>query len=104
MEGRKEFFEITELFFKLGGIAFGGSATHIAISEDEVVKNGRWMTQEYSRSHVGATNLILGSNPTKMTMHSGHKRTAWAMFLIIKGSGQFSTDWFIINRKNAKIR
>lgn len=39
-------------------------------------------------------------------MHGG--RTDWAMllgslFLIIKGSGRFSLDWFIIHRNNAKI-
>ncbi len=36
-------------------------------------------------------------------------RTDWAMllgslFLIIKGSGKFSVDWYLINRKNAEIR
>lgn len=40
-------------------------------------------------------------------MHAS--RTDWAMllgsfFLILKGSGRFSLDWFILNRKNKSLR
>ncbi|MER3376395.1 MAG: chromate efflux transporter [Allomuricauda sp.] len=69
--------EIALLFFKLGSIAFGGPAAHIAMMEDEVVKKRKWMTQQHFLDLIGATNLIPGPNSTEMTMHCGHERAGW---------------------------
>ncbi len=69
--------EIALLFFKLGCIAFGGPASHIAMMEDEVVQKRKWMTQEHFLDLVGATNLIPGPNSTEMTMHCGYERGGW---------------------------
>lgn len=77
MEEQKKLLEIAKLFFKLGSIAFGGPAAHIAMMEDEVVKKRKWMTQEHFLDLVGATNLIPGPNSTEMTMHCGHERAGW---------------------------
>ncbi len=77
MPNNKELIEIAKLFFKLGSIAFGGPAAHIAMMEDEVVKKRKWMTQEHFLDLVGATNLIPGPNSTEMTMHCGHERAGW---------------------------
>ena len=38
--------ELAILYLKLGCLAFGGPAAHIAIMEDEVVRRRRWMSQE----------------------------------------------------------
>lgn len=77
MNQKKELIEIAKLFFKLGSIAFGGPAAHIAMMEDEVVRKRKWMTQEHFLDLVGATNLIPGPNSTEMTMHCGHERAGW---------------------------
>lgn len=77
MSKTNELTEIAQLFFKLGSIAFGGPAVHIAMMEDEVVKKRKWMTQEHFLDLVGATNLIPGPNSTEMTMHCGHERAGW---------------------------
>lgn len=69
--------EIASVFFKLGVIAFGGPAAHIAMMEDEIVKKRKWMTQEHFLDLMGATNLIPGPNSTEMTMHCGHERGGW---------------------------
>ena len=69
--------EIALLFFKLGSIAFGGPAAHIAMMEDGVVRKRKWMTQEHFLDLMGATNLIPGPNSTEMTMHCGHERAGW---------------------------
>ena len=50
--------EIAGVFLKLGIIAFGGPAAHIAMFEDEVVTKRNWMTRQHFLDLVGATNLI----------------------------------------------
>ncbi len=69
--------EIATLFLKLGVIAFGGPAAHIAMMEEEVVSKRRWMSRQHFLDLVGATNLIPGPNSTEMTMHCGHERAGW---------------------------
>src|SRR5690554_6674003 len=78
----KKLKELALLFFKLGSIAFGGPAAHIAMMEDEVVKKRKWMTQQHFLDLVGATNLIPGPNSTEMTMHCGHERAGWKGLVI----------------------
>ncbi len=69
--------EVALLFFKLGSIAFGGPAAHIAMMEDEVVRRKKWMSRQHFLDLVGATNLIPGPNSTEMTMHCGYERAGW---------------------------
>lgn len=69
--------EIAALFLKLGFIAFGGPAAHIAMLENEVVRKRNWMSHEHFLDLVGATNLIPGPNSTEMVMHCGHERAGW---------------------------
>lgn len=69
--------EVAKLFFKLGCIAFGGPAAHIAMMEDEVVTKRKWMSRQHFLDLVGATNLIPGPNSTEMTMHCGYERAGW---------------------------
>jgi chromate transporter len=66
------------LFLKLGVIAFGGPAAHIAMLEDEVVTRRKWMDRQHFLDLIGATNLIPGPNSTEMTMHVGYERAGWA--------------------------
>ncbi len=66
--------EVAKLFFKLGCIAFGGPAAHIAMMEDEVVEKRKWMSRQHFLDLMGATNLIPGPNSTEMVMHCGYHR------------------------------
>jgi chromate transporter len=70
--------ELARLFLKLGVIAFGGPAAHIAMLEDEVVTRRGWMARQHFLDLIGATNLIPGPNSTEMTMHVGYERAGWA--------------------------
>lgn len=74
--------EIAFLFFKLGCIAFGGPAAHIAMMDDETVTRRQWLTREHFLDLVGATNLIPGPNSTEMTMHIGFERGGWRGLLL----------------------
>ena len=69
--------EVAYLFLKLGFVAFGGPAAHIAMMEDEVVTKRRWMDRQHFLDLIGATNLIPGPNSTEMTMHCGYERAGW---------------------------
>jgi chromate transporter len=74
--------EIARLFLKLGTIAFGGPAAHIAMMEDEVVRRRQWLTQEEFLDYLGATNLIPGPNSTELAIHIGRARAGWPGLLV----------------------
>lgn len=69
--------EVAAVFFKLGCIAFGGPAAHVAMMEEEIVNKRKWMDRQHFLDLMGATNLIPGPNSTEMTMHCGHERAGW---------------------------
>ena len=66
--------EIIRSFFKLGLVAFGGPAAHIAMMDDEFVTRRKWVSREHFLDLIGATNLIPGPNSTETTMHLGYER------------------------------
>lgn len=77
MEKNNKLPEIAKVFLKLGTIAFGGPAAHIAMMEDEIVKKRKWISLQHYLDLIGATNLIPGPNSTEMTMHCGYERGGW---------------------------
>ena len=77
--------ELAGLFLKLGTVAFGGPAAHIAMLEDEVVARRSWMSRQHFLDLIGATNVIPGPNSTEMTMHVGYER-AGIPGLVVSGS------------------
>jgi len=80
--GRTSLGEIARLFLKLGTVAFGGPAAHIAMMEDEVVRRRRWLTREQFLDYLGATNLIPGPNSTELAIHIGHARAGRAGLVV----------------------
>ncbi|MBW4696254.1 MAG: chromate transporter [Lyngbya sp. HA4199-MV5] len=69
--------ELAWVFLKLGTIAFGGPAAHIAMMDDEVVKRRQWMSRETLLDLLGVTNLIPGPNSTELAIHIGYERAGW---------------------------
>jgi chromate transporter len=78
--------ELAQLFLKLGTIAFGGPAAHIAMMEDEVVRRRGWLTQDEFLDLLGATNLIPGPNSTELAIHIGHRRAGWKGLVVAGAS------------------
>lgn len=74
--------EVAALFLKLGIIAFGGPAVHIAMMQREVVEDRKWMSQQHFLDLVGATNLIPGPNSTEMAIHCGFQRAGFPGLLV----------------------
>lgn len=74
--------ELALLFLRIGCVAFGGPAAHIAMMEEEVVRRRGWLTREEFLDRLGATNLIPGPNSTEMAIHIGHRRAGWPGLLV----------------------
>ncbi len=74
--------ELARLFGRLGVVAFGGPAAHIAMMHDEVVTRRRWLSDAAFVDLIGVTNLIPGPNSTEMTMHVGRERAGWRGLIV----------------------
>jgi chromate transporter len=74
--------ELAAVFLKLGTIAFGGPAAHVAMMRDEVVRRRGWMSDEAFLGYLGATNLIPGPNSTELAIHVGHDQRGWRGLLV----------------------
>ncbi len=74
--------ELAIVFLKLGTIAFGGPAAHIALMNDEVVKRRQWMSHEQLLDLLGITNLLPGPNSTELAIHIGYEHAGWRGLLV----------------------
>jgi len=74
--------ELAILFLKLGTVAFGGPAAHIAMMRHEVVERRRWMGEQEFLDLMGATNLIPGPNSTELAIHIGRVRAGWRGLMV----------------------
>lgn len=78
----RHLWKLAGLFLRLGTIAFGGPAAHIAMMDDEVVRKRRWVTREQFLDLLGAVNLIPGPNSTEMAIHIGLVRAGWRGLIV----------------------
>lgn len=74
--------ELAMMFLRLGTIAFGGPAAHIAMMDNEVVNRRQWMSREKLLDLLGITNLIPGPNSTELAIHIGYERAGWRGLLV----------------------
>lgn len=74
--------EVALVFLKLGTVAFGGPAAHIAMMEDEFVTRRQWLTREQFLDRMGAANLIPGPSSTEMAIFIGYERRGWPGLLV----------------------
>ncbi len=87
--------ELAQIFLKLGTVAFGGPAAHIAMMQDEVVDRREWFSRQRFLDLVGASNLIPGPNSTELAIHIGYERAGWAG-LLVAGSSFILPAMFIV--------
>ncbi len=74
--------ELAGFFLKLGCIAFGGPAAHMAMMEQEVVHRRGWLTRERFLDLLGAANLIPGPSSTEMAIYIGLVRAGWRGLIV----------------------
>jgi chromate transporter len=72
--GERPLLQLAALYLKLGTIAFGGPAAHIAMMEDEVVRRRGWLTREQFLDLVGVASLIPGPSSTEVAIYIGYSR------------------------------
>jgi chromate transporter len=69
--------EVAALFLKLGFIAFGGPAAHIALMREEVVRRREWLTDAAFLDLLAGANLIPGPSSTELAIFLGYTRAGW---------------------------
>ena len=82
---RERLQELAIVFLRLGTIAFGGPAAHIAMMDQELVSHRRWLSSEKFLDLLGVTNLIPGPSSTELAIYIGYDRAGWRG-LVIAGS------------------
>jgi len=66
--------EIIREFLRLGFVAYGGPAAHIAMMEERFVRRRAWITRERFLDLVGAVNLLPGPSSTELAIYVGEIR------------------------------
>src|SRR5207302_6270947 len=74
--------QLAWVFLKLGTIAFGGPAAHIAMMEQEFVGRRKWLTRDEFLDRLGAANLIPGPSSTEMAIHIGFLKRGWKGLIV----------------------
>jgi len=76
---------IALLFLKLGLIAFGGPAAHVALMRREIVERRRWIGERDFLQMFAACNLIPGPSSTELAIYLGY-RLAGPLGLVLAGT------------------
>ena len=74
--------ELAAVFLRLGTIAFGGPAAHIAMMEEEFVRRRGWLARQDFLDLVGAAGLIPGPSSTEVAIYVGYRRSGWRGLIV----------------------
>lgn len=77
--------ELAKEFLRLGFIAFGGPAAHIALMEERFVRRLHWLTRERFLDLLGAVNLLPGPSSTELAIYLGEIH-AGMLGLLVSGA------------------
>jgi chromate transporter len=69
--------EIALVFLKLGTIAFGGPAAHLAMMEEEFVRRRHWITHAEFLDRLATANVIPGPSSTEVAIFVGQLKRGW---------------------------
>ena len=62
---------------KLGTIAFGGPAAHVALLREEAVVKRQWVDDREFLDLFGAVSLLPGPSSTQLAIALGRRRAGW---------------------------
>jgi chromate transporter len=74
--------DIAWVFLKLGTIAFGGPAAHLAMMEEEFVRRRRWITHTEFLDRLATANLIPGPSSTEVAIFVGQLKRGWRGLIV----------------------
>jgi chromate transporter len=70
------------VFLKLGLVAFGGPAAHVALMRRELVQRRRWLDEAEFDRMFAACNLVPGPSSTELAIVLGYRRAGWRALLL----------------------
>lgn len=74
--------ELAAVFTKLGTLAFGGPAAHVAMMDEEVVRRRGWLDRQRFLDLLAAANLIPGPSSTELAIYVGYNYGGWPGLLV----------------------
>jgi chromate transporter len=74
--------EVAKQFLRLGFIAYGGPAAHVAMMEEEFVRRRGWLTRERFLDLLGAVSLLPGPSSTELAIYLGEIRAGLAGLIV----------------------
>jgi chromate transporter len=74
--------EIALVFLKLGTIAFGGPAAHLAMMEQEFVRRRHWITHAEFLDRLATANVIPGPSSTEVAIFVGQLKRGWRGLIV----------------------
>jgi chromate transporter len=74
--------EIALVFLKMGTIAFGGPAAHLAMMEEEFVRRRKWISHAEFLDRLATANLIPGPSSTEVAIFVGQLKRGWRGLIV----------------------
>jgi chromate transporter len=74
--------EVLVVMGKLGTIAFGGPAVHVAMLRDETVRRRHWLEDAEFLDLFGAVSVLPGPSSTQLAIVLSRRRAGWAGLLL----------------------
>jgi chromate transporter len=81
--GRGSLGEVASFFLKLGFLAYGGAAGHVAMMRRELVDRRKWISEQDFLDLFGIMNLIPGPSSTEMVIALGYWRAGWPALILV---------------------
>src|SRR5919197_875432 len=77
--------EVVVVMLKLGTIAFGGPAVHVAMLREETVRRRHWLRDEEFLDLFGAVSVLPGPSSTQLAIVLSRRRAGW-LGLVVGGA------------------